>query len=291
MLRTAIFNDGENFRHTICDLFAQPKAAKVNPERIDPERPLFYRDNYLPQTADWAGFFRHLVEESKIEGIPSRLVRAYWHLVDAIDPQPMLPQKVWSAETGAQYVPEKLDEWCSRNAEDIKEFVEFMANLERPRIFSSDKRKRAEEIVGELQKRKIRKEKEFAGQLTLQRAIAHRHRQIEFRRSGGIHYKLFTKKFGPEKTTDVNLAISMVTLKDTYDIAVIVSGDQDFVPAAGAVKNLGKTVVNVAFRAKNGKLLPGGAKRLNEAVDWCVEVDYDTFRRFMFPKFQPPSRR
>ena len=51
MLRAAIFNDGENFRHTICDLFAQPKAAKVNPERIDPERPLFYRDNYLPQTA------------------------------------------------------------------------------------------------------------------------------------------------------------------------------------------------------------------------------------------------
>ena len=25
--------------------------------------------------------------------------------------------------------------------------------------------------------------------------------------------------------------------------------------------------------------------------DWCVEVDYDTFRRLMFPKFQPPSGR
>ena len=283
MLRTAIFTDGENFRHTIRDLFEQPRVAKVNFDR-----PPFYRGDYLPKAADWEVFFRHLVEESRIEGIPSRLVRAYWHLVDAIDPQPMLPRKIRNEETGVQgYVPKELDEWRSHNAKNIEEFVEFMANLESPRIFSSDERERAEQIVGELQERKTRKEKEFAGQLTLQRAIAHKHRQIEFRRSGGIRYNLFTKKFGPEKTTDVNLAISMVTLKDTYDIAVIVSGDQDFVPAAGAVKNLGKTVVNIAFRAKNGKLLPGGAKRLNEAVDWCVEVDYKTFRRFMFPKFQP----
>ena len=76
-----------------------------------------------------------------------------------------------------------------------------------------------------------------------------------------------------------------------YDTAVIVSGDQDFVPAVHAVQALGKKAANVSFRQRSGKLLPSGARRLNKAVDWSVEVDYDTFRRLMFPKFQPPSER
>ena len=128
------------------------------------------------------------------------------------------------------------------------------------------------------------KEREFGGQVVLQRGIVRKHRAIQFRRSGGIRYNLFTKEYGQEKTTDVNLAVDMVLLRDAYDIAVIVSGDQDFVPAAEAAKSMGKTVVNVAFKTKGGKLLPGGAQRLNEAVDWCVEVGYDDFRRFMFPE-------
>jgi hypothetical protein len=59
----------------------------------------------------------------------------------------------------------------------------------------------------------------------------------------------------------VNLAVDMVTLHPNYDLAIIVSGDQDYVPAAQAVKNLGKSVVNVAFLARSGLLLPGGAAR------------------------------
>ena len=279
MLRTAIFNDGENFRHTICDLFANPHGVEFNPGVH-----LFNRGDYLPKEADWAGFFRHLVRESAVEGIDSRLVRAYWYVVGAIDPWPPLPKAVWNRESRKHCCDsEKLDEWHARNTKGVQGLVKFMAGLERPRMLSAG-REGVEEILRELRWRQTAKEKEFGGQANLQRAIVREHRSIEFRRSGGIRYDLFTKKYGPEKTTDVNLAVDMVMLKDTYDIAVIVSGDQDFVPAAGAAKNLGKTVVNVAFKKGSDDLLPGGAKRLNEAVDWCVEVDYDTFRRFMFPK-------
>ena len=293
MLRTAIFNDGENFRHTICDLFAKPQTAKgaLGRHLFDPGHHLFDWHDYLPKQANWAGFFHHLVGESRIEGTESRLVRAYWYVVGDIDSWPKLPpRKVWeSGKRNYNYVPKQLDEWHQKNTKGIRELVKYMTDRHSSKKFSAE-RENVEEILDELRWRKNSREQQFKGQLTLQRAIVRKHRQIEFRRSGGIRYDLFTKKHGQEKTTDVNLAVDMVTLKDTYDIAVIVSGDQDFVPAAGAVKNLGKTVVNIAFRAKNGQLLPGGAQRLNEAVDWCVEVDYDTFRGFMFPDCQPPSK-
>lgn len=282
MLRTAIFNDGENFRHAICDLFANPHGAAFASEVHS-----FDRGDYLPKQADWAGFFRRLVLESAVEGIDSRLVRAYWYVVSAIDPWPKLPKKMkWDpAKKERCYISKQLDEWHERNTKGIQELVKYMANLKYPKTFSP-KREGVEDVLQELRKRQLLKEKEFGGQANLQRAIVRKHRSIEFRRSGGIRYDLFTKRYGPEKTTDVNLAVDMVMLKDTYDIAVIVSGDQDFVPAASAAKNLGKTVVNVAFKTKGGDLLPGGAQRLNEAVDWCVEVDYDTFRDFLFPQLR-----
>ena len=279
MLRTAIFNDGENFRHTIRGLFEGPPGS-----RRDSGAPVFNRGDYLPKGADWTGFFRHLVDESRVAGVDSRLVRAYWYVVGAVDFRPQLPKTEWDPESrGRRHFPPRLDEWHARHAKSIQGFVRDMAELRRPRRFSA-KRDGVGEIVEELRARRDIKEREFGGQVVLQRAIVRKHRAIQFRRSGAIRYNLFTKEYGQEKTTDVNLAVDMVLLRDAYDIAVIVSGDQDFVPAAEAAKSMGKTVVNVAFKTKGGKLLPGGAQRLNEAVDWCVEVGYDDFRRFMFPE-------
>jgi len=73
----------------------------------------------------------------------------------------------------------------------------------------------------------------------------------------------------------------MVTLVANYDLAVIVSGDQDYVPAAQAVKNMGKQVVNVAFQARNGQLLPGGAKQLNQTADWSMALEWETLRELL----------
>ena len=67
----------------------------------------------------------------------------------------------------------------------------------------------------------------------------------------------------------------MIVLRDIYDIAVIVSGDQDYVPAVKVVKDFGKIVVNVAFLARNGRLLPGGARRLNHLTDDSIEIGYE----------------
>ena len=54
------------------------------------------------------------------------------------------------------------------------------------------------------------------------------------------------------KEDDIHLAVDMVKLayNDTYDIAILVSSDGDFVPAVLAVKEIGKNVENIGFENK-----------------------------------------
>jgi hypothetical protein len=89
------------------------------------------------------------------------------------------------------------------------------------------------------------------------------------------------KSFGPEKCVGVRLASDMIVLKDIYDTAIIVSGDQDYVPAAQILKDAGKTVINVAFERRSRYLLPGGARRLNIVTDASLSVPHDELRSFM----------
>ena len=54
------------------------------------------------------------------------------------------------------------------------------------------------------------------------------------------------------KEDDIHLAVDMVKLSynDTYDTAILVSSDGDFVPAIEAVKEKGKNVENIGFETK-----------------------------------------
>ena len=73
-----------------------------------------------------------------------------------------------------------------------------------------------------------------------------------------------------EKGVDVNIAVDMLRLayKDTYDTAILISGDGDFAAAVEAVKDLGKHVEN-AFPRK------GLSRHLWNACDRFVELDQD----------------
>ncbi len=79
----------------------------------------------------------------------------------------------------------------------------------------------------------------------------------------------------------MKLATDLIVLKDIYDIAVIVSGDQDYVPAVQVIKDHGKHVVNVAFETRGGKLLPGGARRLNRLTDWSLSIPYIELKKYL----------
>ena len=59
-----------------------------------------------------------------------------------------------------------------------------------------------------------------------------------------------------EKGVDVQIATDMVTLawEDTYDAAVLVSADLDFVPMAEYLSTKGKKVIHAQFPPKGAEL-------------------------------------
>ncbi len=71
-----------------------------------------------------------------------------------------------------------------------------------------------------------------------------------------------------EKGVDVKLATDMLlhASRDNYDVAILVSGDTDFVDMVQAVKDLGKNVDVVLFDR-------GGSQALREVVDQIIEAD------------------
>jgi uncharacterized LabA/DUF88 family protein len=130
------------------------------------------------------------------------------------------------------------------------------------------------EVVNRLQDTRHRMDRRFNGWMALQNGISARHPAIEFRRAGAIRCNLFDGSLGQEKAVDVQLATDLIMLRNIYDTAVLVSGDQDYVPAVKVAKDSGKRVINVAFKTRGGKLLPGGARRLNQITDWSLDIPY-----------------
>jgi len=244
--RVCIFVDGENFRHSIVNLFAAE----------------FSQDDYLPQKAKWESFFDSLVKKADNDG---KIIRTYWYVIEEID---FYPYKFPFAETE----PDKLKKLLSKE----KALNDKLDNLSGKALIDEMKK-----IVEDLKKKQQVMLKRVHGWSTLQNGISAKHKFVEFRKSGAIQYNLFNGTLGQEKTVDVKLATDMIMLRDIYDIAVIVSGDQDYVPAVRVIKDSGKHVVNVSFETRSGKLLPGGAWRLNNITDWSLQIPYNEFHDFL----------
>jgi len=248
MTKVCVFVDGENLRHTITELYS----------------PAFFdKRDYLPQAANWGAFFDNLVARAT-DGNGKR-VRTYWYVIDLVDSFPFVikranqtDQAVLDWQTENEKILRKSNKWDAMQGAQNIQNLKNLHNV----------------MWGDRETIKRR----FDGFHVVQNKIANSHKAIEFRRSGSIGYNLLTKKLGQEKTVDANLSVDTVLLRDNYDMALIVSGDQDYVPAVQAAKNYGKHVVNVAFEAQNGALLPGGAKRLNNITDWSIAVSYADFK-------------
>ncbi len=71
-----------------------------------------------------------------------------------------------------------------------------------------------------------------------------------------------------EKGVDVKLATDMLlqAVRDNFDVAVLVSGDTDYVEMVQGVKDLGKNVEVVLFD-------PRGSRELRSVADEVLEID------------------
>jgi uncharacterized LabA/DUF88 family protein len=245
--RCCIFIDGENFRHSICDLFESE----------------FKETDYLPEYAEWGLFFDWLAE--KASKTPCERVRAYWYVSQYIDFNP--------------YLPKVLRENHYLLKKELSKSKVYESRLEASSGAGLEEELKA--ILKELDARKDEMRKRFEGWTTIQNGISRKHDSIEFRRAGGIPFDLYKWEIRAEKAVDVKLATDLIVLRDSYDIAVIVAGDQDYVPAVQYVKDTGKRVINVSFNTRSGKLLPGGAWRLNLLTDWRFVAPYDDVKRFL----------
>jgi len=246
-----VFVDGENFRHSIVDLFQN-----------------FRQEDYLPKSAEWAQLFDWIVNKVVVDG---ERLRTYWYVIKTIDFYPYhLPDITIPGTSDA--TKDKLKRILSNHAPNKTELESLQGE---------DRDKRMVEMVNRLEELSRSKRVRFNGWLEIQDGIAARHKAIEFRRAGATYCNLFTNTLGREKAVDVKLATDMIMLSDIYDIAIIVSGDQDYVPAVEELKDCGKRVVNVAFRNRGGQLLPGGARRLNQVTDWSLEIPYDKLSQYL----------
>jgi len=244
-MRACIFVDGENFRHSIVELFPQ-----------------FQQEDYLPKSAKWTALFDWIVK-SVVEG--GERIRTYWYVIGSLDFFPYhFPDPV-RAEKELYRVLSKYEPY-QKELDDLP---------------PKDRATRMGEIVKELKHRNNTMRDRFNGWIAVQNGISTKHKAIEFRRAGAMTYNLFDKSLGTEKAVDVKLACDMIILRDIYDIAVIVSGDQDYVPAVEVLKDCGKRVVNVAFKTRSGMLLPGGARRLNQVTDWSFNIEFTPLAEYL----------
>jgi uncharacterized LabA/DUF88 family protein len=249
--RACVFIDGENLRHSLIDAFA--------PDGV------FRASDYLPSKAQWADFYDWIVWFAT-SGTHDRL-RAYWFVIQEIDCSPY-----GLSHLGKPHREKELKNILLRH----RPFRERLRTLSGSQLV-----REMTELLDQLKDRQRRIEALFKNWVTVQNTIAIKHRAVEFRRAGAIAFNLFEQRFGQEKAVDVRLACDMIMLRDIYDTAIVVSGDQDYVPAVQVLKDAGKTVISVAFERRDGALLPGGARRLDIATDALIRVPYSKLRGFM----------
>jgi uncharacterized LabA/DUF88 family protein len=202
--------------------------------------------NYLPKKANWHGLFSLPLSEDH------ELIRIYWYVVDSLHFRPFeIPEFDAELETVLRKV--------------VSTKLELKRNESREEDYLKEKR-------GQLKRTRSVIRNRFSEWNRTQDMIAHAYDYLEFRRCGSITYNLLTNNFEREKGIDVKLAIDLLLFKEISDLAILFSGDQDYVPAIQTYKDSGKHMFAVNFETSNKKILPGGSYALARLVDKVVII-------------------
>lgn len=251
--KACIFVDGENFRYSLADLFPS-------------DRYHFTKERYLPDT-DWHAFFRFIAAQCDCE-----LVRAYWYVTDSIDFRPFKIPHRWS-DKAKQF----------KRSERYTQRIDAAAD-------PPARREVLQTIEEELMARRREMEARWKGQRQVLFAIEKNNDRLEVRRFGSIAFDLIDNCFETEKGVDTQLATDLIMMSDIYDVAILVSGDADYLPPIAAIKSRGKIVYSVCFLNTKGDKLPGGARRLEAVVDSSYEVPFAEMRERMGVKERGASK-
>lgn len=112
---------------------------------------------------------------------------------------------------------------------------------------------------------------------------------VEIRQEGHWKVDLLNHTLN-EKGLDTSLAVDMVALRETYDIAILISGDADGIPGINYIKGQSKHVGVVEFRRGSVTDFPvkGASSRLKIAADFVIQIyEAELIRRNLAYRAEP----
>ncbi|MBA7705866.1 hypothetical protein ES703_114707 [subsurface metagenome] len=211
-LRTVMFIDGRNFKYNLGAFQFQSRGreglAEIRPYRLDEKHFL------------WRDFFLGVIDKfTKATEYEYRLVRVYWYNADTIRPFSTNEYQIRS-------ILDKYKEECPDLDHDkVIKLADEWYKKER-----SNFERAKEDVYERIQRRVDFLEFKYTGEYVVSPFVVFRLEQNE---EGDYLYQ--GSREG-EKGVDVGIAVDMVAKMSNYDVAILISGDADFLPLVRYVK-------------------------------------------------------
>ena len=166
----------------------------------------------------------------------ARLIRILWYMVSSIDEWDLNDQKV--AET--------LRGWFNQETDLKKKYLALAGT----RLYGADQEKIHQEAwsicFNEIKQWYSSKKLSIKKSHDFQFGVQSTTDFIDIVTSGHLRVDILNKNV-TEKGIDTSLAVDMLSLADTYDVALLISGDADSIPSVQRVKHEGKHIGMVEF--------------------------------------------
>ncbi len=237
------------------------------------------------RVTDYESFFWHIFEQAAItwqhkllgEQLPTlQLHRVYWYAVGSMDTWDFNSERTRGhlfrmfdrdAECRRLYIADARQRYPKENLPELtaEGFVTYRRERQK---WYEDKRAALESMRKFF--RTIRQSTQF----------------IDIKDSGVWKVNIHAKSV-EEKGVDTSLAVDMVALSDTYDVAIVISGDADMIPSIEYAKTRGKTVgVTELLKGArpDSRRGHGFATRLRQAADFTVPVFESELTRTSFAR-------
>lgn len=223
-LRTVMFIDGRNFKYNL-DAFrfvSKRKQGKADESGGDQDRYYALNEKHF----NWQPFFEGIMNKyDKATGWEHRLVRVYWYNAAKIRPFSVNEALIQSI----------IDKYQGRFPElDYNKVIELAKSWYDNERHYFDNTK--EEVYEKIQRKTAFLEFIYTGEYVVKPFDVY---HFEKNADGTYFYQGIRKG---EKGVDVGIAVDMIAKMPNYDVAILVSGDADFLPLLCHVKDNLKSV-------------------------------------------------
>lgn len=233
-LRTVVFVDGRNFKYNL-QAFKFRASGYQRPFRLDEKH------------FQWREFFLGLMKRfDSATGHAHQLVRVYWYNADKIRPFEVKRRLVQKIKTDFQETFPDLGD------DEIIKLAQNWYDAERHHFDQTRER-----VLEAIQRRVNFLEFRYIGEYVVRPFEPYRF----LPNTDGSKFYLGTRE--GEKGVDVGIAVDMIAKLSNFDVAVLVSGDADFIPAVQYLKDNLKLVYQFS-------LATGIPPRINYLSPWLI---------------------